>query len=100
MAQPAFVQAAPESAICQGQDWWVEGAIQILVTIVVCTGPGAGTSINARDDRGAEHDVRGVPVVQSSRKASKVCNDTSSNHEDRLVSCHHVLFESLENISD
>mmetsp|Transcript_18586 Transcript_18586/g.49936 ORF Transcript_18586/g.49936 Transcript_18586/m.49936 type:complete len:511 (-) Transcript_18586:411-1943(-) len=100
MAQPARVQSAEERAVRERQHGWVVGAVQVLVPEAVAASARAGASVDARDDGGAEHDVRSVAVIQRSGEPAHVGDDTSAHDQHWLVSAHALGLERLEDALD
>merc|ERR1719199_1303712 len=97
VSQPSRMKSPPEATVCDGQHRRVVRTIEILVVKAVAADTRRWPSINARNDGGAQHHVRRVPRIQGGGKTCDVCNHTTTNHQERLMSTNSVLFHGNKN---
>jgi hypothetical protein len=93
VSNPALVHGLPEATIGQSQDWRVVGTVKVLEAEAIAAGPRRRAGIDTSHDRGAEHDVRGVAVVERGSEATDVSDDTTTHDKDRFIAGNLVVLK-------
>jgi len=97
VSKPTSLKGLEELPVCDGHNRRVERTEKVLVAVTITARSGRRASVDATNNRSAEHDVWGSSVIKTACESCKVSNHTTANYENWFISLRSVTLVVLEN---